>query len=497
MASQNFQHFYVQRIDFLFILLIFLSAVIPRIFLYHTEFWRSPDPIEYINVAKNINSGKGLTQSIKWSFFDNSPVVTSALKGRPILTSLFFALLLRINNDVYFLQAFGLFLMSLSTILFYTLARHFYSPKVSFLGAFLVAINPNLLITNRLIVSESIFAFFVLVFFIVLYAMRKNLVRYLLLGFIAGLAFLARLEGFLLLLTLILLEGRKNKLILLSMLSFFVVTFPYFLLNFKINHNPFYNYNSYHFQVYHFSEGMWEGYGKSFPNSITFVKNNFSWILISVTKLLIYNIKSLASLPFLGFLTIIYFLRTRDILRGHKPLFLFSLFYLITLSIIWSGYAEPERHFIIIYPLLLLPLFLIFKKPTFKSVAVILFSMTFVIYMVFDVHRVLWTRTIEPHIDNWGVENKKNIYGWLKNNTQPQNIIASSNPWMTYLFTDRPSIILPVLTRDYDVEKFIKEYHVDYVLTQYGEKSIFKKTATVVYINNGVGIYCYAPCGSF
>ncbi len=364
MLSQNFQRLSKKKIEVLCVSLLFFIAIIPRIFLYHTEFFRSPDPIEYINVAKNINSGKGLTQSIKWFFFDTSPVITSALKGRPILTSLIFSALLRIHNDVYFLQAFELVLVSINIILFYLLARHFFSSKVSFLAAFIAAINPNVLITNRLILSEPICVFFVLVFFIIFYNMKKNAVRYLLLGFISGLAYLTRFEGFLLLLTLFLLEVKNYKLILVSLISFVAVTLPYFLLNFQVNHNPFYSYNSYHLQVRSFSEGMWDGFGKTFPTSASFIKNNLFWIIIAVKNLFIYNIKSIIGISFLSFLSLIYFLQFKDIIKKFKALLLFSLLYLISLSIVWSGYTEPERHFTIIYMLILLPVFVILKKPS-------------------------------------------------------------------------------------------------------------------------------------
>jgi hypothetical protein len=470
-------------------IVIFFIALFPRIFLYHTEFWRTPDGIEYINVAKNINNGMGLTKSIKMSFYDTSPVITSALQGQPVFTSVIFSLLLRLKNDVYFLQAFGLFIMCINSILFYFLARHFFTAAIALTGGILFATNPNILITNRLVLSEPIFMFFVFVFFLLYYKLKRTSIRYFLLGGIACLAYLTRTEGVFLLFILILLESRKDQLVLFSLLSFFIVGLPYFFLNYQINHNPFYTFTSYHFRVHYFSDFMWDGYGKSYPSPFSFISQNLSWVSIAIIRMCITNIKSILGFGFLSLLSILYLSLDKKLLRKYSALLLFSLFDFATYSIIWSQFAEPERHLMPIFPLLLLPLGSVWKHLSFRKFALLLFSLTMVLYILLDVHRIQWANATEPHLDNWGYGDKKATYEWIQKNTAPQSIIATSNPPLLYLFTERPVVLLPHFSSKKLLQKFIAQYHVTYVLVHKSERTQLPSNAQGVYQDASYTLY--------
>src|SRR5882724_6873950 len=92
------------------LIIILLVGVIFRFPLIGTDYLRTPDALEYVNVARNLNNHLGFVQSIKTHYFDNNQVVTSAFHGRPIGAAIIFAPLLKIgNNNILILQIFSLF----------------------------------------------------------------------------------------------------------------------------------------------------------------------------------------------------------------------------------------------------------------------------------------------------------------------------------------------------------------------------------------------------
>lgn len=494
MSKTVLSHLHTYKKDYVNLAILFSIAFFLRIFLFHTEFWRSPDPIEYINVAKNINAGLGLTQSIKWFFFTSSPVVTSAFEGKPLLTSFIFALLLKIHNDVYFLQFFELLLMSVNMLLFYALAKQFYSSTLAFFISLLIAVNPNLLITNRLLLSEPISTCFALCFFILYFAHPKNSISAIFLGMFSALAFLTRFEGIFLLITFLIFQRKQRKLLLVCSITFLIITSWYFFLNFSINHSLFYSYNSFHFKVFHFSDGMWEGYGKKFPATQMFIHDHFLWIARTIFALFFYNIKTLIGFSFLGIYSLLFLFVSKKILYRFAPLYVFSLFNILMISIVWSEYAEPERHLVLSYLFLMLPLLSIPYLQTKKFLFITLVGCMLVVYLVLDIHRIIWARTTEPLIDNWGMENKKSMYTWVSTHTAPTDIIAASNPWMMYLFTNRPSVMLPALHSTELSSRFISEFQVKYILTQSATSYLFASEAKRVASEHGMDIYCTNPC---
>src|SRR5260221_3607445 len=88
------------------ILVIFIIAISLRLPLFHTVYWRTSDAIEYINLARNIATGQGFTQSFKTSYFDNYPVITSAFHGRTSFLAIPLAGILLLGGNEYSLQFF-------------------------------------------------------------------------------------------------------------------------------------------------------------------------------------------------------------------------------------------------------------------------------------------------------------------------------------------------------------------------------------------------------
>src|SRR5260221_3199206 len=213
------------------LILVFLIALCIRLPLYHNVYWRTGDAIEYINLARNIAGSHGFTQNIKFRYFDDYPVTTSAFHGRTSFLSIILAGIILLGGNEYAMQFFILVLGAVNACLVYVLCRKWVSPKYSLVAGLLASVNPNLLINSRLILSEPLFSTFILLTLIVILYMREHLLKYSIAGIITALASLTRTEGaFLLPLLRVTAVKAPNRLIKTGVLiaSFIIVSSPFF-----------------------------------------------------------------------------------------------------------------------------------------------------------------------------------------------------------------------------------------------------------------------------
>ncbi len=448
-------------------LILFLIGLAFRLPFFGVPFWRTPDAVEFIDVARNIVSGHGLMQTIKWNFFESYPVVTSAFHGKPFFASVIFSLILRLQNDPYLLQLFLLILGAVNVVLFYFLARKFLSNKMSFVASLFFALNPDILITNRMVLSDVLFYFFVLLSFLLFFA-KDNLKKYFFLGIVTALSYLTRAEGsFLFVVFLLTFIFQKKKISQIFIFAgFFVLTaLPYFWGNAIANGSPFFNYNTYHFKVFHFSDSMLTGYGRIYPTTLSFIHNNFWWIVNVVWQAITTNVKSLFGLTFFGpliLLAVFY----KNFPRKFFPILFFCLAIFLTFSLTWAVFSEPERHLAIVFILGLIPLFALVKgKYTRNPFFILLVLSMLVVYLGFDIHRIVWSRTVEGQTDAWSYQSRKITYDYLINHTALNSIVASTNPWMVTLFATHPSIMLGTNINNKNYCQFISQYKISYLLT--------------------------------
>jgi len=447
-------------------LILFLIGLISRLAFLGVPFWRTPDAVEFIDVARNIVLGKGLIQTIKWNFFESTPVITSAFHGKPFFASIIFSIILYLQNNPYLLQLFLLILGAANVVLFYFLARRFLSEKISFATSLLFALNPNILITNRLVLSDEAFYFFVLISFLLFFG-KENLKKYLALGIITAFAFLTRAEGLYLFLIFLLSFVFHRKKILHAFLFtgfFLIVSFPFFWGNMIFNGSPFFNYNSFHFKVFHFYDSMLTGFGRIYPTSLNFINNNFWWILKTISQQITSNFQSLINLTFFGPLVLLAIFY-KNFSKKFLPILLFIIAIFLTFSLTWSIFSEPERHLVLVFALGLIPLFSLVKGKYSKDPFFILLVLSMlVVYLGFDVHRIFWSRAVEGQTDAWSYQSRKITYDYLKIHTDSNSIVATTNPWMITLFAMRPSIMLGTNIDDKNYCKFISQYKISYVL---------------------------------
>lgn len=456
-----------------FVFIIVLVGILLRAPLYKTPFWRTGDAVDYINVGRNLLSGEGLVTTVKSAFFNSNPVVSSAFSGRPMGMSFMAAGILSLSSNLYTLQIFSLGVGVLDAVIFYFLARQFFPAKISFLGGMLAALNPNLLISNRLFISEPVF-----ILFIMLGLLGQKFWR----GIFFGLAYLVRFEG--IFLPVIFFSPQ-------SLMAFCLVAAPYWLGNYLVNGNPFYSYNFVHFQVRQFQEYFAAGYGKNFPTVWQFISKNFFWVVGAVVKTTLAHLGSLGGLGSLGLLVIPLILGFKKNFSNFKKFFFFCAASVILYGLLWSAIFERARHFIPVYFLLLLPV-LAFVNAHKKNILVWgIVGVTILSYIAFDAHRIVWARQVDTQIDNWSPKQKGELYSWVTTNTTNEDILCAVDPMLVNLFTERPAVLLPSTIYTPEMyRKFVTQYQVKYLLADDPQNFAFlEKNATFVIQLDNVRVY--------
>jgi len=425
------------------LLLVFLTGLIVRLPLYTSPFWREPDVAEYLNIAHNLLSGQGYTQSLKMSFFDNSPVVIPAYTNRLPVTPVFFFSLLLIRNNFYWLQLCLLVLGAADVCLFYLLLRRLIQARPALLLSIFAAVNPNLLVNNRMLLSEPVYYLLLLTAFNLYYSRSFGSKKYLLLGIFSGLVYLTRPEGILLLVVFLIMDFRHLR-HLATLISIFLLTvLPYLLLKFAAGHNPFTTNHNYVWIVKSYSDGLESGFLRTYPTVWNFFRGNFFWIIIRIIRETYGNITSLLGKAYLAFLTpLLFFFPAKKFIR-FLPLILYAIFNFLIITLTWSIIPEPERSLCLVF-LFILPFVGFLPRLVWqKKLWYLLFVLTLCLYLVLDIHRIGWARNVEGFEGDWNPWEKSDFYSWVTAHTSAGSVIASDKPHLVNIFTARPSLLLP------------------------------------------------------
>lgn len=470
---------YLLRVDRLFtnnrfnLIIILLIAIVIRLPLYHTSYWRTNDAIEYINLARNIASGAGFIQNYKFNYSTTDPVITSSFHGRTSLFSLFLAAILYLGGNEYTMQIFCLGIGVINSCLVYILCRKWASPVWSFTAGLLAALNPNLLINNRLILTEPLFTLFILLVFITFYYMKERYLKYFFMGLFISLAYLTRAEGIFLLPLFLFASVKSPKRLVHSIIliaSFIIISTPYFYGNFVNTGNPFYTVHKrlYVIRDYHeYVNGA--GYGVTFPTPMKFIESNFFWIINKEIVIFEDNINSLIYFDFFGplamFLLLVFFIPSW---KKFANFYIFAFLIVLIYTSAWSALTETGRFFTSTFLLLLVPLSYAFEKLAKKSIFFVMLILvcTIIPYLILDIHRIIWARTVETlTAEDVGPIRRSNEFAWINRNINTNDIISSTNPEMIYLFTNHAGIITPNVLNKNNYYTYIHQYHVKFFLT--------------------------------
>jgi 4-amino-4-deoxy-L-arabinose transferase-like glycosyltransferase len=452
------------------LLLVFFVALFSRLPFFQTVYWRTPDAVEYIDVARNIISGNGFVQTVRPNYVGDWSVITSAFHGRPVGTSIFIAGLLLINKDLYFVQLGFLLIGVLNCVLVFLLANKFMRKKWAAIVAILVAINPNYAITNRLLVSEILFMTFCYLALILFFRFKRKFGEIFLLGIFVGVAYLIRFEGIILFILLFAYSIfnrnylRNRREFLTYFLGFLSITIFFFLQNYLVNGNPFFSYNYFHYQIKDFWSVIGSEFDYKFMTPFTFIKTNWQWIIGREVQIIFSHIKSFFGITFLGIFSIgvplIFSIRKKPVM----VLVLFSIATFLLYTSLWSGVFERERHFFGIYSLMLIVVFPLLFSRLPRNIAGLVLFITILVYSAYLGNRIYWARYVDTSIDNWTPVQKGELYAWTTKNVLPGEIAAATDPWLVNLFTQKATVRMPSRIDNRErLDSFVHRYQISYL----------------------------------
>lgn len=444
-----------------------------RLPLYHTLYWRTNDAIEYINLARNLASGQGFVQNFKSDYFTNYPVITSSFHGRTSLISLFLAGIYLLHGNEYTMQIFIFAVNAVNACLVYLLCRKWVKPQWSLAAGFLAALNPNLLVNSRLILTEPLFTMFILLALIAMYYLKEGLWKYAIAGMFTAFSYLTRAEAIILLPLLTFFVKSPNRIVktIILVASFVLISIPYFYGNYVANGNPLYSVNHRLYIVKDFQEEVnGKGYGNVLPSPITFVHDNFLWILEQEPRVFIGNLNSLVYFDYFGpFLFLLLVLFCKQTWKKFSIFYIYAIFIFLLYTSAWSALFERSRHFTSTFLLLLIPLAYILEIVAKKNmkIAFVILVVTFLPYLFFDMHRIVWARTVDTApLDRVGPIMRNEEYTWIKNNVKKDDVVSNDNAEMLYLFTDCASIVTPNSLNQKNYSAYIHYYHVKYFVLE-------------------------------
>jgi hypothetical protein len=196
-----------------------------------------PDAMEYAQTARNMSEGRGAVTESLWLLRTAYSVeIPPPDVRRPLLWPAVISLFFRITGpaDWAAIVASG-FLGWVASGMFFLLARKVLPSMEAFLCSLVFVFQPEIILMNQSGLSEPLFTFLLLLIAFLWIRSRGNL-DYFLLGLAAGLTQWVRLNGFLIIIPLLVYEiYRRKKLkdpqIGLLLLGFILVLFPILIRN--------------------------------------------------------------------------------------------------------------------------------------------------------------------------------------------------------------------------------------------------------------------------
>lgn len=440
----------------------------------------SPDAFEYLNIGSNIAQGRW-EMSIKSHFFDDKPVIHSALGERPLLLPLVIAAVMRVTGSMTAVDVVMLALGVSNVLLLLILGRKFLGRTWGTAVGLAAALHPGMVESSSKVWSEQLFLMMILLGLWCLLVSEAPKKRHLLLaGSFAALAYLTRNEGIFLALVcfawLAIRPGRSWRKLAAYGLGFTLISFPYFIANTVVNGSPLYSVQSQVLRVVDWYDAMWAGFVHPPGTFLSTFSTHYREILASLFKSDLAYLKELAGLGNLSllfpFLIVCLVAGTEEHLR---LLVAAGMGILVVYLLMWAG-SDPLRYLTAPTMLWLIPSLAGLRwtcqritqsgrqSMRVNLIPIVILAVMFIAYGLQGAQYTLGTLR-KPDV-SWAAPTLQTASLWLAANTAPQTVVATAEPWKVNFLAGRPAILLP---RDLDrslAARFVKQYDVEYVLVR-------------------------------
>jgi len=436
----------------------------------------SPDATEYLDVARHLAHGGGLTLSIKSHLADQKPVVRSTIGNRsPVYPVLVAAglVVFRSADELTVARAVNLVLSAAGCVVCLLLFVGVFGWRVGVLSAVLVAVNPWLVVYGVSPLSDQL-AFTVSVAALGLYARNaREGVRpawSLSDGAMAGLGYLVRPTGLVLLAVLAAgyVTGRRWRGLLWLVVGALLVTAPYLHANWRLNGSPLHSVYSYNYAVGESREATWFGLDREPVGPSRYIRSHSALVAKLIWRRTQENLGVMASqvgllLPLVLLLPAGWWRRERGVIAGYAAA------NLACYCLSWAA-VGAYRYLLASY---LLPLPLLLEaaaRPRWRVLAragPLLLGLVCVVTVVSfgrqdadRYRRHVKAAQARPAVAPLRAEAAE----WLRRETGPEAVVASNNPWLINYLTHRPAVICPEFSREDQVLPFLRGHEVSVIV---------------------------------
>lgn len=476
------------------VIILFTIAVlsrIPGIYIMEMESEPGRDGAYYYDLAQNIKSGNGEVTSFKDVWYEDWKTREGEIQTPSFVAPLFpylLSFLFHISDSLLAIRVFNAFISSLSICLYFSLIKNTFNKEIGFFSAFLVISNPAYYYLSVSLLTEPLFIFLSLILFnfIFFYFNSSSKLHVLILSLLSALIFLTRISGSLLLISIFCwLLYTKKEYYTPAFYSIFtaIIVSPWLILN-KMSHGLYLPFVSI-LEPYptSYPPKISSGENASFFDSVSFLSflDNFSYLyndLISVSMFYLLLPFVILSIP-----------------HNYKKINLQLIFFYSIIVIIfhafYSGGFYVQRYFVL-FTILLIPLgvselkrYLNFFKDEF-SVDKILASSIFAIFIFGSIYCPFYLidNTISPFYDN-----NEEKYEWLTDNSNPDNVIVSTEHRHASFFTGLSVLALPSGMDESQFSEFIQTYDIDFLVLEERNKDHYRSNELIkdLYYSNEIG----------
>ena len=463
-----------------------------------------PDPIDYLDIARRLSAGQGYLLGVKGFHYGATEALHNGLDERPPLYPLFAAAILRLGLGPYALQLANALLAAASVALVYAIGSLLFGRRNGMLAGLLAAVSPAVLIHTILPMAEALAILLTLLaaWLLVRDLDSPRIGSFAAAGAAIGLCYLTRptvasMAGALLV-GVVLASRRKRELgrpLVALLLGAALFALPITVYSLLTRGSVSYLGLGVLYSVFRDSDVGANATLRPLPTPAQFILANREFVAAAALS----NARAYAGLLFLDPRWLLPLLPAWPLalfalLRGRYPraawpVLLLALGNFLTYALYWSTF---QRRYQLLSLLLLLP----FAIDGLSRLGLGRLSLPAVpkltaLHLVLLVPLAVWSQTFLQEYNGMFLEagggepvgtrsyqgirwtgpaywvddrDLSQLLDWIGRNTEQQDVLTHTQPWIFTFFTERPSTRLPLRLESAQLKPFLANYHVAYVL---------------------------------
>jgi len=244
------------------------------------------DSADYLSCAANLAAGRGFLCDVKQAFVTPGPARHEALGERPPAYPALLGAALLLTGSEKALVAANAVLGAFAALAAAVLAGVVFGVREAWVAGILAATCSILVNRGATVEPAALYAGWLALLAAVSVAAAQDARWAIAGGLLWAMLALTRGEGLFVGLAapMWLLLNRSRRAAVVCTMCFTLAMVPYWAANAALHGDPFFSVQSYHLRTRRFSEAMWDGYGRTYPSTVDFLRANWLFIMRPVAR---------------------------------------------------------------------------------------------------------------------------------------------------------------------------------------------------------------------